>query len=143
MARIGILTCANATQELGCSSVVCLADLRKRQGFFAAYPAEEPLDLVGIMSCPGCPTVCGFDKLLHRVRGLTAFKVEAIHLSTCIKHLCPFQERYQAVLAETYPGLTIVPGTHAEHLEARQFRELVQGLFAQPRRTMIDVITSR
>ncbi len=26
MARIGILTCSNATQDLGCSSVSCLAD---------------------------------------------------------------------------------------------------------------------
>lgn len=34
MARVGILTCSNATQDLGCSSVVCLADLRKRKGFF-------------------------------------------------------------------------------------------------------------
>ena len=35
MARIGILTCTNAVQELGCSSAVCLADLRKREEFRA------------------------------------------------------------------------------------------------------------
>ena len=32
MARIGILTCSNATQDLGCSSASCLADLRKKKG---------------------------------------------------------------------------------------------------------------
>ena len=140
MARIGILTCANATQELGCSSVVCLADLRKRRGFFADYPATEPPDLVGIISCPGCPTLCGFDKFLHRVRGLTAFNVQAIHLSTCMKHLCPFQKKYQALLRENFPALAIISGTHAEHQQPEEFRGLVEALFAQPRRTMIDLI---
>ncbi len=140
MARIGILTCANATQELGCSSVVCLADLRKRQGCFAAYPPAEPLILVGIMSCPGCPTLCGFDKFRQRVRGLTEFKVQAIHFSTCMKNLCPFLEKYHALLADSFPEISLVRGTHAEHQTAPQFRELVQGLFAQPRRTMIDLI---
>ncbi len=140
MSRIGILTCANATQDLGCSSVVCLADLRKRKGFFATYPASEPLDLVGIMSCPGCPTLCGFDKFLHRVRGLTAFKVQAIHLSTCMKYMCPFVEKYHSLLTDSFPGIAVVRGTHEEHQTAPQFRALVQGLFAQPRRTMIDLI---
>ena len=37
MARIGILTCSNATQESNCGSVVCLGDMRKRGGFFNAY----------------------------------------------------------------------------------------------------------
>lgn len=37
MARIGILTCSNATQDLGCSSASCLADFRKRKGAFADY----------------------------------------------------------------------------------------------------------
>ena len=141
MARIGILTCANATQDLGCSSVVCLADLRKRKGFFAVYPAVEPLDLVGIMSCPECPTLCGFDKFLQRVRGLTEFKVQAIHLSTCMKYMCPFVEKYQALLADTFPGISIIRGTHEEHVPALNFRVQVQGLFSQPRRTMIDLIT--
>ena len=49
MARIGILTCSNATQDLGCSSASCLADLRKRHGSFADYPADEPIHLVGII----------------------------------------------------------------------------------------------
>ena len=92
MARIGILTCSNATQELGCSSASCLADLRKRKGAFADYPADKPLDLVGIINCPGCPTLTGPDKLLQRIRGLTDFRVDAIHFSYCVKALCPFKE---------------------------------------------------
>ena len=87
MARIGILTCSNATQDLGCSSVSCLADLRKRRGQFREYPADEPLDLVGIINCPGCPTLTGPDKLLQRIRALTEFRAGAIHFTNCVKAL--------------------------------------------------------
>ncbi|MDD5760231.1 MAG: CGGC domain-containing protein, partial [Desulfobulbaceae bacterium] len=63
MAKIGILTCSNATQDLGCSSASCLADFRKRQGKFAGYPEDEKLILSGIINCAGCPTLTGPDKL--------------------------------------------------------------------------------
>ena len=38
MARIGIITCSNCTQESNCASVVCLADMRKRRGFLSRIP---------------------------------------------------------------------------------------------------------
>lgn len=95
MARIGILTCSNATQDLGCSSVSCLADFRKRQGTFAEYPQDEKLTLVGIINCPGCPTLTGPDKLLQRIRALTDFKVDTIHFTYCMKSLCPFLKMYK------------------------------------------------
>lgn len=143
MARIGILTCSNATQDLGCSSVVCLADLRKRKGFFAAYPQDEPLDLVGVINCPGCPTLAGYDKLLQRIRALTEFKVHAVHFSKCVKDLCPFREKYLRVLQEAFPQVQFVVGTHEEQGTPEDFRRLVQGLFAQPRQSMIDLILKR
>ncbi|MHB8066317.1 MAG: CGGC domain-containing protein [Desulfobaccales bacterium] len=143
MARVGILTCSNATQDLGCSSVVCLADLRKRKGFFASYPQEERLDLVGLMNCPGCPTLAGYDKLLQRIRGLTEFRVQAVHLSNCIKYLCPFKEKYLRVLQEAFPQVQFILGTHAEEGNPAAFRELVQGLFSQPRKSMVDLILKR
>ncbi|SFG11668.1 CGGC domain-containing protein [Desulfotomaculum arcticum] len=37
MARIGIITCSNVTQELGCVSSVCLSEIRERKGFFKDY----------------------------------------------------------------------------------------------------------
>lgn len=119
------------------------ADMRKRQGAFAAYPPDQPLELIGIMSCPGCPTLSGFDKFRQRVRGLTEFRLDAIHFANCIKYLCPFREKYTILLSETYPHIAVIPGTHAEHITAEKFREMVQSLFAQPRRTMIDVILKR
>jgi len=94
MARIGIITCSNCTQETNCASVVCLADLRKRRGFFAAYPQEEPLDLIGIINCAGCPTIAAPAKILRRVRAVADFRIDALHLSFCLVALCPFIQKY-------------------------------------------------
>ncbi len=143
MARIGILTCSNATQDLGCSSVTCLSDLRKREGTFADYPKDEPLDLIGIITCPGCPTLTGPDKLLQRIRALTEFRVDAIHLTYCMKALCPFKEKYKGALEESFPDIKIVMGTHREHVTPEEFRERIGRLFAQPKKTMVDVILKR
>ena len=143
MARIGILTCSNATQDLGCCSASCLADLRKRQGGFAEYPAEEELILVGILNCPGCPTLTGPDKLLQRVKGLTAFRLDALHFTYCMKALCPFLRQYQKALAEAYPGLRLIVGTHREHVSPEDYRRRVKRLFCQQRQIMADVILGR
>lgn len=143
MARIGILTCSNATQDLGCSSASCLADFRKRKGTFTDYPTEQPLDLVGIVNCPGCPTLTGPDKLLQRIKALTEFRVDAIHFSYCVKALCPFKEKYEKALRETFPAIKIVMGTHQEHITPEDFRGRVKRLFCQPRKTMVDVILGK
>jgi predicted metal-binding protein len=143
MPRIGILTCSNATQDLGCSSVSCLADVRKRRGTFAEYPSGEPLDLVGIINCPGCPTLTGPDKLLMRIRGLTEFRVDVIHFANCVKALCPFREQYRTAISQAYPNITVVIGTHEEHISSEEFRRRVRKLFCQPRKTMTDMILDK
>jgi predicted metal-binding protein len=143
MAKIGILTCSNATQDLGCSSVSCLADLRKRKVTFSEYSAEEKLTLAGIINCPGCPTLTGPDKLIQRIRALTAFGVDTIHFSYCVKALCPFKEKYKEALAEAFPKIRIVMGTHEEHITPEEFRRRVKKLFCQPRKTMVDIILNK
>ncbi|MHB8808710.1 MAG: CGGC domain-containing protein [Desulfobulbaceae bacterium] len=143
MARLGILTCSNATQDLGCSSVSCLADFRKRRGTFAQYPEEEKLTLVGIINCPGCPTLTGPDKLLKRIKALTEFKVDTIHFTYCMKALCPFKNMYKKALEEAFPGLKIVIGTHEEHVPPEEYRQRVKKLFSQECKTMVDVILDR
>lgn len=143
MAKIGILTCSNATQDLGCSSVSCLADFRKRKGAFAEYPGDEKLTLAGIINCPGCPTLTGPDKLIGRIRALTDFGVDTIHFSNCVKALCPFREKYQDALRESFPDIKIVLGTHEEHLRPEEFRRRVKNLFCQPQKTMVDIILDK
>ena len=143
MAKIGILTCSNATQDLGCSSVSCLANLRKRKGAFADYPDDEALTLIGIISCPGCPTLTGEDKLLQRIRALTEFGVDTIHFTYCIKALCPFKEKYKKALENRFPEIKVVLGTHEERVTPVEFRERVNNLFSQPRKPMVDIILNK
>jgi len=143
MARIGILTCSNATQDLGCSSVSCLSDFRKQKGAFANYPKDEKLSLVGIINCPGCPTLTGPDKLLQRIRALTEFGIDAIHFTYCMKALCPFKEKYKVALEEAFPNINIVIGTHEEHITVEEYRQRVKKLFCGPRKTMVDMILNK
>ncbi len=142
MAKIGILTCSNATQDLGCSSVSCLADFRRRKGAFSDYPPEEKLTLVGIINCPGCPTLAGMGKLLERIRALTEFGVGVIHFSFCIKALCPFKEKYKTAIEQAFPDIKVVIGTHEEHLTPEEYRRRVGELFCQPRKSIVDIILS-
>ncbi len=143
MARIGILTCTNATQDLGCSSVSCLKSLRKREGAFADYPEDEDLTLVGIINCPGCPTLTGPDKLLQRIRALTDFNVDAIHFTYCVKALCPFKEKFRKALEEKFPDVKIAIGTHDVMITDQEYRDKVKKLFAQPKKTMVDIILKK
>ena len=106
-------------------------------------PANEPLDLVGIINCPGCPTLTGPDKLLLRIRGLTDFRIDALHFSCCVKTLCPFKEKYKDTLEKAFSNIKIAIGTHQEHITAEEYRERVKKLFCQPRKTMVDVILDK
>ncbi len=143
MAKIGILNCTNATQDLGCSAASCLADIRRRKGAFASYPENEKLTLVGIINCPGCPTLTGPDKLIERIRALTDFGVDTIHFSYCVKALCPFKEKYRKTLEQSFPAIKVVIGTHEEHIAPEEFRHRIKKLFRQPRKSMVDIILNK
>jgi predicted metal-binding protein len=131
MARIGIITCLNCTQDANCAAVVCLADLRKRRGFFERYPQDEPLDLVGLISCAGCPTAAAAEKILRRVRAVQEFRVDAVHLSYCMTAVCPFIHKYEEVIRENFPNLEIVLGTHQPHRSKEEFRRGLKELLCQ------------
>lgn len=142
MARIGIITCSNCTQDTNCASVVCLGDLRKRRGFFERYPADEPLDLIGIINCAGCPTLAAPEKILKRVRAVAEFKPDALHFSYCMTALCPFLAKYEKVIRAAYPSLVIVSGTH-KPIDKAEFQRTVKELLCptlSPSQTMTDVI---
>ena len=143
MAKIGILTCSNATQDLGCSSVSCLADFRKRKGTFSDYPDNEKLTLSGIINCPGCPTLTGSEKLIERIRALIDFGVTVIHFSNCVNSLCPFKKQYKNAIEDSFPKVKVVIGTHQEHISPEEFRQRVRKLFKQPRKSMVDIILDK
>ena len=138
MARVGILTCSNSTQETNCASVVCLGDMRKRRGFFERYSKDEPLDLIGIINCAGCPTVAAPEKIIKKVRGLAEFRIDALHFSFCMTALCPFMKQYEKVVKKQYPDLEIVPGTHTP-VDQKKFQRGVKELLCQTLRKPQDM----
>jgi predicted metal-binding protein len=127
MARIGILTCSNCIQDANCAAVVCLGDMRKRRGYFERYQDDEKLDLIGIINCAGCPTLAAPEKILKRVKALAEYRLDALHLSYCMTALCPFLKKYQVVIAEAYPDLEIILGTHIPK-DKNQFQSDVKEL---------------
>lgn len=142
MARIGIVTCSNCAQETHCSSVVCLADMRKRRGRFDTYPADEKLDLVGLVHCAGCPTSVAPAKILKRIRSLVDYRIDALHFSYCMTVLCPFLGKYEKEIKNAFPVLPIVHGTH-QPADTEKFRQSVRELLCptvQVPQDMNDVI---
>ena len=127
MTRIGILTCSNCTQDSNCASVVCLGDMRKREGFFERYHKEDPLDLIGIINCSGCPTLAAPEKILKRVHSLASYRIDALHFSYCMTALCPFINKYDTIIRNNYPELVIVHGTHRPK-DIGSFQEKVKEL---------------
>ena len=118
MTKIGLITCANATQDLNCASIGCLKAINTRGAYFSAYLEHEALELTGIISCAGCPTLNAPEKILKRVKSLMEFNVDVIHFSFCMKHGCPFIKKYEKVIREVYPDVRIVQGSHADPPEA-------------------------
>lgn len=110
MKKIAIITCSNVKNELGCPAVGCLAFLNARKGSFACY--DEGLELVGITTCAGCPTILAPKKILTKIKPLVELaQAQAIHLSTCMVSLCPFAKKYESIIKEKYPEIEIVKGT--------------------------------
>ena len=142
MAKIGIITCSNVTQESGCVSSVCLSEMRERKGFFKDYHPDEELVLVGIINCSGCPTVGAPQKILRRVRAFAALQVDAIHLSFCMTALCPFKQKYEKVIKETYPEIKVVMGTHTPG-NAKAFQDDIKELFCADQLTLADLYKRR
>lgn len=145
MARIGILTCSNCTQDLNCASVACLGDMRKRRGLFERYKDENQLDLIGIINCSGCPTLAAPVKILKRVKALVEYRLDALHFSYCMTALCPFINKYDKIIRENFPDLRIIHGTHTPKDKAifqGEIKELLCPTVSIPQ-DMNDVIIKR
>lgn len=111
MTKVAIMNCSNVTQDLGCSSSLCLQHARNKDGEFARYDDEVELD--GIINCAGCPGIFGPDKIKNKLRALGDLNVDVIHLSNCLSFFCPWVESYRKYIAQEYPNIEIVLGTHA------------------------------
>lgn len=140
MTRIGIMTCSNITQDLGCPACLCLKELRSKSGKFDRY--DDDIELVGIINCAGCPGILGEDKLINRIRALAELNIDAIHFSSCLIDFCPFKEKYRKMINEKYPDIEVVIGTHdpPEGVTPELFIQAVRDMVGKPKPSMIDLM---
>lgn len=119
MTKVGIVSCYNVSEEHGCVMIGCLAHAQGKKTFFEQH--EGDVNLVGVISCMGCPTAVGTEKILRRVRMLVDYGIDALHFSSCMVQLCPFLDRFEEHVRREYPHLTIVRGTHP-YLDEEAFK---------------------
>ena len=142
MVRIGIITCANMTNDLACSSVGCLEDSYASKGKFARYAERGGAQVAGIISCSGCPTLRAPEKILKRVRTLAVSGVEAIHFAYCLERHCPFKNKYRSILQSEFPNIEFISGTHEvpDEKQAADLDAFVTNALCQQSTSMADLI---
>ena len=107
MKKIGIIICGRYQD---CGGGKCFRALRQRQGAFAIYSHEEPVEVVGYSTCGGCPG----GNIENVPEEMKKNGAEVIHLATCFVvgyPPCPSIRQFKEYL-ETVCGLPVVIGTH-------------------------------
>jgi predicted metal-binding protein len=141
--KVGIITCANVTQDMGCCSFMCLKELNSLTGPFEQYVEYGGAQLMGIISCAGCPTAAVPEKILSRVRALAELGCEVIHIDSCMEYVCPFKNKYKALIEENFPGVGVEIGTHAylvdKETSQKLFRKITGDILLQQRLYMTDM----
>lgn len=136
MKKIGILTCSNMTQILDCPVGGCLGDMNNRKGAFETY-GKTDAELIGTISCNGCPTRTGKYVILPRIEGLLHYGMTHLHLSYCMLVLCPFVKKYEKEIRVKFPDLKVVLGTHEPHYTDDKFRDQIELQLAERRQALI------
>jgi predicted metal-binding protein len=123
----------------------CFGNLRGRQGKFEQYPEDDPPELVGIISCGGCPTAFGTDRIWQKVEALKEYGIEALHLTSCLVQVCPFTQEFVDTIRKEYPEIKVVEGTHPFH-DLQAFKNGIKELATQRAVTpqkMNDIVFKR
>jgi predicted metal-binding protein len=114
MLKIGIICCGNVKNECNCAFAGCLRCFNAKTAGFELYKNEE-IQLVGITTCAGCPTIYAHEKILRKVKPLVELnKVDKIHLSSCMAKLCSFVKKFTKIINEAYPKVEVLEGTDAK-----------------------------
>ena len=105
--KIGIIIC---DRYRNCAGGKCFRAARERAGSFSRYPAEAPLEVVGFVSCGGCPG----GNVEYAPAEMVRNGAEAIHLATGLVvgyPPCPYIDDFVRFVEEKY-GMEVVIGTH-------------------------------
>jgi len=143
MKRIGIIIC---DRYRSCAGGKCFRALRERRGGFAAYPADEPVEVVGFTSCGGCPG----GNIEYAPEEMKKNGADVIHLATGFVvgyPPCPHLRGFKTLVEEKF-RIKVVIGTHPiprkyyqAHRELPFWRngdmaEIAPELFSEPPKVM-------
>jgi predicted metal-binding protein len=84
--------------------------MREREGAFASYSKDEPLEIVGYSSCGGCPG----GNIEYVPEEMIGNGAQAIHLATGLVvgyPPCPYVDYFKTFIEKRY-GVPVVIGTH-------------------------------
>jgi len=73
------------------------------------------IELAGVISCQGCLGGLAPQAILSKAHSLVHYGTEAIHLTYCMRILCPYVQKYMKILKKAYPKVDIILGTHEPH----------------------------
>ena len=105
--KVGIIICDRYRE---CAGGKCFRSARQRDGGFARYPADEPLEIVGYTTCGGCPG----GNIEYTPEEMIKNGAEAIHLATGLVvgfPPCPSVDYFKEFIEARY-GVPVVVGTH-------------------------------
>ena len=105
--KIGIIIC---DRYKNCAGGKCFKSMRNREGAFNIYTKDEPLDVVGFVSCGGCPG----GNIEYAPEEMINNGAEAIHFATGFivgYPPCPYIEYFKKFIESKY-NIPVIIGTH-------------------------------
>jgi len=107
MVKLGIIIC---DKNRTCTGGKCFMSVEDRSGAFARYPKDESIDIVGWITCGGCPG----ERLEFAPSTMKKYGAEVVHLASGFLAgypPCPYIKDFVQYI-ENYTGLPVVVGTH-------------------------------
>lgn len=107
MVKIGIIVC---DRNRTCTGGKCFMSIRDRSGAFSSYSEDEPIEVVGWITCGGCPG----ERLEFAAAEMKKYGAEVIHLATGFLAgypPCPYIRDFVEYI-KSYVNLPVVVGTH-------------------------------
>lgn len=105
--KLGIIIC---DRYKSCAGGKCFRALQSRDGAFAMYHKNDPLEIIGYTSCGGCPG----GNIEYTPEEMIKNGAEAIHLATGLVvgyPPCPYISHFKNFIEEKYK-IPVVIGTH-------------------------------
>ncbi|MGE4504774.1 MAG: CGGC domain-containing protein [Desulfovibrionaceae bacterium] len=112
MEKVLIIGCQKTMNEIcvGCSR--CMVGFNRREGTFALYE-DEPAELIGLLSCGGCPG----QGIVMRLAQLKLWNTPlgeiptTVHVAPCLANHCPYAATLLAKI-KAVAGVRVIEGAH-------------------------------